>query len=102
MRALNILRKYTSNIGFSDHTLDNLASVVAISFGSRIIEKHFTLDKKMEGPDHKLSLDPNELRLFKEKIRETEVIMGKEEKKCQTDEKLNKQITVKNIFAKKN
>ena len=101
MRALNILRKYTSNIGFSDHTLDNLASVVAISFGSKIIEKHFTLDKKMEGPDHKFSLDPNELKLFKEKIRETEVIMGKEEKKCQIDEKLNKQITVKNIFAKR-
>ena len=102
MKALNILKKYSNTIGFSDHTLGNLSSIIAVSLGSKIIEKHFTLNKNMEGPDHKFSLDPKEMKIFKETIRNTEIILGSEIKKCQVAEKLNKKITIKNIIAKKN
>jgi N,N'-diacetyllegionaminate synthase len=102
MKALNILKKYSNTIGFSDHTLDSLSAITAVSLGSKIIEKHFTLNKNMEGPDHRFSLDPNEMKIFKETIRNTEIILGEEIKKCQSDEKKNKKITIKSIVAKKN
>lgn len=57
--------------GFSDHTIGIEASIVAMARGARIIEKHFTLDKKMHGPDHKCSMDPSEL---KDLFRQSEVI----------------------------
>ncbi|MFC1954048.1 N-acetylneuraminate synthase family protein [Chloroflexota bacterium] len=59
-------------VGFSDHTEGILTSVTAIALGAQIIEKHFTLDKKMEGPDHKFSLNPEEFSLLVSQIRETE------------------------------
>ncbi len=101
MKALNILKKYSNTVGFSDHTLDNLSSITAVCLGSKIIEKHFTLNKNMEGPDHIFSLDPKEMKAFKDTIRDTETILGKEIKKCQYAEKLNKKITIKKIIAKK-
>ncbi len=102
MKALNILKKYSNTVGFSDHTLDNLSSIIAVSLGSKIIEKHFTLDKNMEGPDHKISLEPKEMKIFKETIRNAEIILGDKIKRCQIEEKLNKKITIKNIIAQKN
>ncbi|WP_017211318.1 N-acetylneuraminate synthase [Clostridium beijerinckii] len=63
-------------VGYSDHTLGYEAAVAAVSMGAEIIEKHFTLDKNMEGPDHKASLEPDELKEFVEKIRNTELLLG--------------------------
>ncbi|SHK01328.1 N-acetylneuraminate synthase [Tepidibacter formicigenes] len=69
------------NIGYSDHTLGYEAAIAAVTLGAVIIEKHFTLDKKMEGPDHKASLNPSELKEFVKSIRNTEALLGKGIKK---------------------
>ena len=63
-------------IGFSDHTEGVGASPYAVALGARIIEKHFTLDKNMNGPDHKASLNPTELNLWVEEIRKVEKMLG--------------------------
>lgn len=67
-------------IGYSDHTIGIDACTTSISLGSCIIEKHFTLDKKMDGPDHKLSADPKELRELIKKVRTVEKVLGKPRK----------------------
>ena len=54
---------------------------MAVACGAKIIEKHITINKKMSGPDHKISMEPKDFKLFIRKIRETEIILGKEEKK---------------------
>ena len=102
MKALSILKKYSNTVGFSDHSLDNISSIIAVSLGSQIIEKHFTLNKNMNGPDHIFSLNPKEMKKFKEVIRSTEIILGNKIKKCQPSEKLNKKITIKKIISKTN
>jgi len=63
-------------VGYSDHTLGIEAAVAAVALGADVIEKHFTLDKSMEGPDHKASLDPEELKEFVRAIRNTEALLG--------------------------
>jgi N-acetylneuraminate synthase/N,N'-diacetyllegionaminate synthase len=63
-------------IGFSDHTKDNLASLVAVSIGAKIIEKHFTHDKRLRGPEHHFSIEPGELKQLVKNIRDVEKIMG--------------------------
>ena len=75
-------------IGYSDHTIGINAAVLSVIAGARIVEKHFTLDKNYSDfRDHKLSADPQEMRLMVNKIREVEKIFGKEEKKPQQCEK---------------
>lgn len=77
---LNVIRtfkeKFDILVGFSDHTPGIGASAYAIPLGAKVIEKHFTLNKKMEGPDHKASLDPNELKEFVQEIRKVERYLG--------------------------
>ena len=68
-------------IGFSDHSLDIEASIGAVSKGVKVIEKHFTLNKDMEGPDHKASLNPEGLRKWVNSIRNIEKAMGNKNKK---------------------
>ncbi len=67
-------------IGLSDHTTDTLISPVAVAMGARVIEKHFTLDKTMEGPDHHFAMDPEEMTQLIQNIRKTEAAMGTGEK----------------------
>ena len=74
-------KKFSVNIGFSDHTLGNEVAIAATSLGAAVIEKHFTLSKSMNGPDHKASLDPKELKLFVRSIRNTEILLGNSKKK---------------------
>lgn len=62
--------------GYSDHTLGNEASIAAVALGASVIEKHFTIDKNLRGPDHKASLSPKELKKFVEAIRKTEILLG--------------------------
>jgi len=82
MRVLNTLReKFNLNIGYSDHTIGIEPVLIAVSLGAVLIEKHFTLDKNMQGPDHKLSSDPDEFRKMIELIRRTEKILGSPEKR---------------------
>ena len=77
-------------IGFSDHSLGIDASLIAIGLGSRLIEKHFTLDKNLRGPDHKSSLSPRDLIIFIKKIRQAEKSLGQYNKEPKKDELLNK------------
>jgi N,N'-diacetyllegionaminate synthase len=67
-------------VGYSDHTLGLAVSTAAVALGARVIEKHFTLDKQMPGPDHQASLDPIELAQLIAQIRAVESAMGSEEK----------------------
>ncbi len=63
-------------VGYSDHTKDYTAAIVSVALGAKIIEKHFTIDKSLPGPDHKASLEPEELKLFVKLIRDAEKSLG--------------------------
>lgn len=86
-------------IGYSDHTSGFEASIAAVAMGATVIEKHFTLDRRMEGPDHKASLEPNELHLMIRAIRNIEKAMGTGEKKPTESEAANKAVARKSIIA---
>ena len=76
-------------IGYSDHTLDTNASCLAVAIGAKVIEKHFTFDKKADGPDHMLSSDLDEMSELVKRIRIIEKLKGNEEKKPADGEKTN-------------
>lgn len=86
-------------VGYSDHTLGIEIPIAAVALGASVIEKHFTLDKNMEGPDHKASLVPQELKKMVEGIRKTESALGNGIKQVSKSEKLNVQIVRKSIVA---
>jgi len=85
--------------GYSDHTLGIAVPIGAVAMGANIIEKHFTLDKTMEGPDHKASLEPRELKAMVEAIRDIEVALGSSIKKPTPSERPNIEIARKSIVA---
>ncbi len=101
LNCLPLFKKLSSTFGFSDHSLGNTASTVAVSLGAKVIEKHFTLDNNMKGPDHFFSLNPKKLKEFIDKIRSTEKILGIAKKECQSDERKIKNISVKSVVASK-
>lgn len=86
--------------GYSDHTLGIEVDIAAVAMGATVIEKHFTLDKMMEGPDHKASLEPEELKLMVDAIRNIELALGSSVKKASPSEKPNMVIARKSIVAK--
>lgn len=86
--------------GYSDHTKGIEIPIAATALGATIIEKHFTLDKKMEGPDHKASLEPDELKLMVESISNIEKALGDGIKKPANSEVKNMVIARKSIIAK--
>ena len=85
--------------GYSDHTLGIEVDIAAVALGASVIEKHFTLDKMMEGPDHKASLEPNELKKMVEGIRNIERALGSSIKKPSLSEKPNVNMARKSIVA---
>ena len=87
-------------IGYSDHTLGYTTAVAAVALGARVIEKHFTLDKELPGPDHSASLEPDEFRVMVEAIRTAEASLGDGVKKAQPSEAKNKDIVRKSIVAR--
>lgn len=91
---------FDTNIGFSDHSLGITAPIAAAALGASVIEKHFTIDKKMIGPDHKASLDPHELSLMVSHIRDVELAMGSNVKKPSKTEIINQSIARKSVVAK--
>ena len=100
--AMNTLKKeFGCNIGYSDHTLGITAPIAAVALGATVIEKHFTLDRHMPGPDQSASLEPDELKTMVKMIRETELALGDGEKKPSDSELKNKDIARKSIVAKK-
>ncbi|MDL2291966.1 N-acetylneuraminate synthase, partial [Bacteroides sp. OttesenSCG-928-F21] len=81
--------------GYSDHTLGIEIPIAAVALGAVVIEKHFTLDRNMEGPDHKASLEPHELKSMVTAIRNVEIALGSEEKIVSSSEKENKKVARK-------
>lgn len=95
-------RNFPCNIGYSDHSRSIIAPSIAVTLGSSIIEKHFTLDNKLSGPDHLMSLNPNELKKTIEYIRNTELSLGVEKKIVTTAELKNRKVFRKYIVANLN
>jgi len=103
LRAMQTLRKkFKCEVGYSDHTQGIEVSIAAAALGANIIEKHFTLDKDMEGPDHKASIEPDEVKEMIKSIRNIEKALGTDEKKVSGSERKNISIARKSIVAKKN
>lgn len=98
---LTIGAAFKVDIGYSDHTTGIEIPVAAVAMGAMVIEKHFTLDKTMDGPDHKASLDPNELKEMVLSIRHVEQAMGNGIKQPSPSEKKNISIARKSIHLLK-
>jgi len=96
---LTIQKEFGVNVGYSDHTLGIEVDIAAVAMGASVIEKHFTLDKFMKGPDHKASLEPQELKAMVDAIRNTEKALGSSKKKSSPSESVNIDITRKSIVA---
>jgi len=88
-------------IGYSDHTLGNTVAIAAVAMGATVIEKHFTLDKTMEGPDHKASSTPNEFRAMVDAIRDIEKAMGDGRKLPTKVEKDISKVVLKRVVARR-
>lgn len=102
LNAMKTMReKLGVEIGYSDHTPGVEVSVASVALGATVIEKHFTLDKELPGPDHKASLDPQELKTLVLQIRNIEKAMGRFEKVPSEREAKNIKVARKSIVAKK-
>ncbi len=103
LNVINTLKKvFKVPVGYSDHTEGISVSIAAAALGAQVIEKHFTLDKNLQGPDHKASLEPDELMKMIKSIREIEMAMGSKIKFPTPSEQQNLIIARKSIIAKKN
>lgn len=98
---LEIKEKFGVKIGYSDHTEGIEIPIAAVALGATVIEKHFTLDKNMEGPDHKASLEPSELKAMVKSIRNIEQALGTGHKTISESERKNIEIARKSIVAAK-
>ncbi len=99
---LDIHNRFGVKIGYSDHTLGIEVPTAAVALGASVIEKHFTLDRNLPGPDHKASLEPDELKAMVNSIRNVEIaISGSGKKEPSESEKKNIPIARKSIHVKK-
>ena len=98
---LTIQQECGVTVGYSDHTLGIEVDIAAVAMGASIIEKHFTLDKTMDGPDHQASLEPKELKAMVSAIRNIEKALGGNGKKPSPSEGINIDIVRKSIVATK-
>jgi len=97
---IDLQRNFPSyQIGFSDHTMGITADIIAAGYGATVIEKHFTLDRNMEGPDHKASVEPDELKQMVKAIRGVEVLRGTGIKKPFTSEITIAEMARKSVVA---
>ena len=101
LKAMCTLRDaFKCKVGYSDHTMGTEVPVAAVALGAEIIEKHFTLDRTMEGPDHKASLEPAELKLMVQQIRNIEAALGDGIKRPNKSEMETAKVVLKSILAK--
>ncbi len=96
---LEIGEKFGVQVGYSDHTKGIEVPIAAVALGATVIEKHFTLDKNMEGPDHKASLEPEELKAMVSAIRNIEQALGSGHKTISESERKNIEIARKSIVS---
>lgn len=101
--AISEMKKFFSDfqIGFSDHSIGYTAAIGATVLDICMIEKHFTLDKNMEGPDHKASVNPEELEMLVKSVRRMERMLGSGKKTVTASERENKIVARKSIVAKR-
>lgn len=103
LKAMQTIKdNFNIKVGYSDHTLGIEVPIAATALGATVIEKHFTLNKKMRGPDHKASLEPDELKAMVKAVRYTEIMLGDGTKKASPSERKNKLITRKSIITARN
>lgn len=101
LKAMDTLRqKFDVSVGYSDHTRGIEVPIAAVAMGAAVVEKHFTLDRNLEGPDHKASLEPDELKNMVGAIRNIELALGNGEKIPFPSELKNITIARKSIVAK--
>lgn len=102
LKVINSMKKELGIcVGYSDHTQGIEVPIAAVAMGAEIIEKHFTLDRTMEGPDHRASLEPDELKAMIKAIRNIEKALGDSEKKPTPSEKNNIIVVRKSIVARR-
>ena len=102
LKAITTMKKlFGLRVGYSDHTEGIIAAIAAASLGANVIEKHFTLDKALPGPDHKASVEPDELNEMVESIRTVELMQGDGFKVPTKSELRNRQVIRKSIVAAK-
>ena len=94
-------RAYPYPVGYSDHTIGNSCAIASVALGASIIEKHFTLDKSMEGPDHHFSATPEELRVLVKAVREVESSLGSYVKHPVPDEIPQREVMQRKLVAAK-
>ena len=100
LRAMTTIQKHFNvNVGYSDHTTEIETAIIAVSLGAKIIEKHFTLNKNFNGPDHKSSIDIKDLKKMILSIRKTEKLLGSSKKFVTKSEKKNINLVRKSIVA---
>lgn len=97
---ITMKKELNVNVGYSDHTVGIDVPIAAVAMGATVIEKHFTIDKDMEGPDHKASLNPQELKMMVKSIRNIEKALGSCEKVPSNSEIKNLVVARKSIVAK--
>ncbi|BEP30348.1 N-acetylneuraminate synthase [Helicovermis profundi] len=101
LRSMGTIKDaFEVNVGYSDHTKGIEIPIAAVALGANVIEKHFTLDRNMKGPDHKASLEPSELKAMIDGIRNIELALGNGIKQPADSEKKNMEIVRKSIVAK--
>ena len=96
---LTIQKELDISVGYSDHTIGIEVDIAAVAMGASIIEKHFTLDQNLQGPDHKSSLEPKELKAMVLSIRNIEKALGDNKKKLSPSESININVVRKSIVA---
>lgn len=103
LKAMETLKRtFDLPVGFSDHTLGITVPIAAVALGAAVIEKHFTLDRNLPGPDHKTSLEPNELKEMVARIREVEKALGDGIKRPTKSEDVIKKAVRRSIVARVN
>ena len=101
LRAMQTMKEaFKCKVGYSDHTMGIEVPIAAVAIGAEIIEKHFTLDRNMDGPDHKASLEPHELKYMVDCIRNIEVALGDGIKRPNPSEVEISKVVLKSIVAK--
>lgn len=100
LRAMQTIKEtFGVKVGYSDHTVGIEVPIAAVALGAEVIEKHFTLSRTLEGPDHKASLEPAELKAMVNAIRNVEMALGEGDKKVTQSEAKNRAAARKSIVA---
>ena len=103
LKAISLIKeRFKTKVGYSDHSNGNLAAVASVVLGASVVEKHFTINRGLPGPDQKASSTPNEFSKMVREIRKTELILGKKIKKCQKEELQMSKVSRKSLTLIKN